>query len=400
MMGNALPERALVLDGNSRAAAESVQAFGQAGIIVDVAARSAEDTPAFSSRYPARRLIQPPAIPPSDLIEALRQWDREAGGYRLIVPATESALSAMAGLDEADPLRVKAIIPANAALESALDKEQTHRLACDLGVPVPVSVIIAQGDHPQSPAAYPVVIKPARSKVRHDGALISLAPRVVRDARNWRLALDEFLPLTPVLQQEYVHGWGVGIEMLYEHGEARWVFAHERLHESPLTGGGSTYRRSLALNDVAPMIADARKLLDEIAWHGVAMVEFKRSAQGDHVLMEINPRLWGSLALGIDAGVSFPLGLWCIAGGEALGPQPEYRAGYRTRYVPGDLNWMLANLRANHHDPLLLTRSRFLSALEWLHPLLGGESWDHWDPRDLGILRHELAHWLRTRFHR
>src|SRR5207249_2900067 len=127
-----------------------------------------------------------------------------------------------------------------------------------------------------------------------------------------------------------------------------------RVHEVPLTGGGSSYRRSVP--PPALMLAAARTLLEALEWHGVAMVEFKREPDGRFCLMEVNPRLWGSLALAIDAGVNFPLGLWRIAAGEPHLPQPAYREKYFTRHLPKDLEWLKANVRADHRDPLLLTR--------------------------------------------
>ena len=168
-----------------------------------------------------------------------------------------------------------------------------------------------------------------------------------------------------------------------------WHFAHERVHEYPLTGGASSYRRSI--NPPAAMLQDAQKLLTALHWHGVAMVEFKIDTKGQHWLMEINPRLWGSLALSIDAGVDFPLGLLQIARGEEPAPQPKYKVPYYTRDFRTDVDWLKCNLRADQHDPLLHTRSRTVSFLELLRPLLGRESWDHFDWRDLGISRRVLT---------
>jgi protein-tyrosine-phosphatase len=116
------------------------------------------------------------------------------------------------------------------------------------------------------------------------------------------------------------------------------------------------------------------------------MVEFKLDERGQHWLMEINPRLWGSLALSIDAGVNFPLGLLQIARGEQPPAQPDYKL-IHTRDLRTDLAWLKANLKADPQDPLLLTRSRSLSILGLLRPLTGRESWDHFDWRDLGITR-------------
>ena len=58
---------------------------------------------------------------------------------------------------------------------------------------------------------------------------------------------------------------------------------------------------------VTPQLeAYARKLLDAVHWHGVAMVEFRETPQGEFYLMEVNTRFWGSLQLAIDSGVDFP----------------------------------------------------------------------------------------------
>jgi protein-tyrosine-phosphatase len=52
---------------------------------------------------------------------------------------------------------------------------------------------------------------------------------------------------------------------------------------------------------------------------------------------------------------------------------------------------MLANLKANRSNPLLLTQPRFRSFLEWLRPLAGKESWDYFDWRDKRITAGMLA---------
>src|SRR5262249_10470047 len=94
----------------------------------------------------------------------------------------------------------------------------------------------------------------------------------------------------------------------------------------------------------AALLRDAEKLMAALNWHGVAMVEFKMDSDGQYWLMEINPRLWGSLALSIDAGVNFPLGLLELARAEQPAPQPDYKLVY-TRDLSTDFEWLKANLR-------------------------------------------------------
>jgi protein-tyrosine-phosphatase/predicted ATP-grasp superfamily ATP-dependent carboligase len=375
----------LVLDGHSSAAVESVQSLGRARMVVDVAAE-APGVLAFRSGYARQRLAQPSALDAAGFRAWLARLDA-ASSYDLVVVSTETSLLAFRELEEHDPLRVKAVLPSNRALDVALDKHRTWEHACSLGVRVPETALITRLDDVPSARGYPVVLKPVRSKVRA-ATVTALEPRIVATDEERGHALREWLPVVAVQQQQYVSGTGVGVELLYDRGRAVLSFVHERIHEWPLTGGASTYRRSLPA--AGPMVEAALRLLDALAWHGVAMVEFKRQLDGTWYLMEINPRLWGSLALAIDAGVDFPRALAAIACG---GPAPagaRYRR-YHTRYLPGDLKWMWSNLRADPANPLLMTRPPVRAALEYLRPLAGRESWDYFDWHDLGVTRAMLA---------
>ena len=377
----------LVLDGHSRAALETLQSLGRAGVQVDLAAE-AQDCLAMHSRYISRKLQQPSQECAADFHIWLREQDK-LRNYALIVPATETSLLGLRQLDENDPLHRKAVIAGDKALDTALDKEKTWQLAHQLGVPAPRGVLISTLSDIASVQKFPVVLKPTHSKVTVDGALRTLAVAIVQNESERQEQLRRWLPVTAVQQQEYILGRGVGVEFLFNRGRKIWHFAHERVHEYPLTGGASSYRRSV--NPPAAMLQDAQKLLTALNWHGVAMVEFKIDAKGQHWLMEINPRLWGSLALSIDAGVDFPLGLLQVARGEEPAPQPKYKVPYYTRDLRTDVDWLKCNIRANHRDPLLHTQSRALSFLELLRPLVGRESWDHFDWRDLGISRRVLT---------
>jgi predicted ATP-grasp superfamily ATP-dependent carboligase len=79
------------------------------------------------------------------------------------------------------------------------------------------------------------------------------------------------------------------------------------------------------------------------------MAEFKRDDRtGQHLLLELNPRFWGSLSLPIKAGVDFPDLLCRMAMGEEVDPVTTYRLGVQGRtLLPGDL---LHILRARRRD--------------------------------------------------
>jgi protein-tyrosine-phosphatase/predicted ATP-grasp superfamily ATP-dependent carboligase len=366
--------RTLVLDCH-RAALETAQSLGRAGVVCDLIAGSS-DCLAFRSRYVNEKLVRDFAAP---LLPTVQELDAKHR-YDLIVPSTEPAMLHILRLPEAHDLRVRSVVASNASFEIALSKARTTELAQQLGIPVPAS-----GPPENFPAGspFPRVLKPVHSSVSVDGEMRQLVPAIVTDADARERALERLSRYGGVIEQEYVPGLGVGIELLFEHGQPRWHFAHERVHELPLTGGASTYRRSIAMP--ADALDFSIRLLQALHWHGVAMVEFKRRASGEFVLIEINPRLWGSLALAVDAGVDFPRALFSIATGQQLPPQPNYRTNYFSRALPKDVLWMGANTFANRGNPLLLTRPRLGSVIEYLRPLICRESWDHFDWSDAGV---------------
>jgi protein-tyrosine-phosphatase len=371
--------KALVLDVHSRAGLETLQALGRRGVDTDVAT-DRKDCLAFRSRYIRRKLTQPPLSSPT-----LEGWFAQvrAEAYDLVVPSTETSLLALRTLAPEDPLRRAAILPSNQALDVALDKEETRKFAARLGIQTACTLLLSRNSEIPECQAYPVVLKPTHSTLLLNGRTVSVEAHIARSPGDRLAFLQRYLPHTAVQQQAYVCGQGFGVELLYSRGNPVWHFVHERIHEYPLTGGGSSYRRSIP--PLGQLLEPATELLGALGWHGVAMVEFKWDRKSAPFLMEINPRLWGSLALGIDAGVDYPYGLLCLALGQPLPPQPQYRIDFYTRDLRTDLEWQKENLAANHSDPLLFTRSRARTALEMLRPLWGKESWDHFDWDDLGV---------------
>jgi protein-tyrosine-phosphatase/predicted ATP-grasp superfamily ATP-dependent carboligase len=358
--------RALVLDPDCSAGIETVQSLGRRGCIVDTATFHREDERG-RSRYIRRQF---------DLTQAGEQAGRHLAslweGYDLVVATTDVALRVMLGRDVPAEMYMQAVLPDREDLQRALDKEAVWTLARKLLINVPDSSLVSVNS--RIPERFPVVLKPVFSKTTAGGEVRSHNVAIVRDEAEWRVALEMRFKGIPVQQQEYVCGKGVGVEMLFEKGKPRWAFVHERVHEVPLTGGGSSYRVSRPLRD--DLVRSAESLLSALKWHGVAMVEYKERPSGECYVMEINPRLWGSLALSVRCGVDFPFGMLCLAEGVDPGPQPQYRVGYFARNVYRDIEWFKLNRKANHADPLLLTRPATKAVLEWFRPLAGKEAWD------------------------
>ena len=381
-------KRILVLDAESRAGLATVQALGRQGHDVHAGVRG-RGSLTESSRWCRAVHDQPPAFPREQAHAWLADLDRRFS-YSLIIPATEASLLWVRALPEGHRLRALAVVPGDRAIDVALDKERTCALAAELGIPVAPRRLLARGEPPPAAMGFPVVLKPVHSKVAVAGKdLMSMSVAVARDDAERTAALALRLPYADVIEQTWVHGRGVGVEMVFDRGRLVAQFVHERLHEKPLTGGGSTLRRAAAADPA--LIGHSRRLLEALDWHGVAMVEWRRAADGAISLMEINPRLWGSLPLTIAAGVDIPRGLLAIAAGAPFPAVTSWRVGLTARNLTDDVSWCIANARADHADPLLLTEPVMRSLLGWLRGLSGREHWDGWSPADPNVAAQEVV---------
>ncbi len=375
--------KALVLDADNRAALEAIQSLARHHVSVDVAEEN--HCLAFNSKRVHEHFRQADAAQPQLFLQWLRDLDQKAG-YSLIIPSSERALRPFLLLPESDPIRQKAVLSSDLALRTALDKSLTLEIAAGLHIPVPQSVLISSDEFIPACNTFPVVLKPVSSQILAENHVKQVRPVIVHNDAERRGQLRSMLQDSPVLQQELVPGHGIGVEVLYNKGELVWFFCHERLHEGTGRdglGSGSTYRRSIQTKP--ELLRDAKALLDSLQWHGLAMVEFKCSDDGRYWLMEINPRLWGSLALAIDAGVDFPYGLLCLATGQTTPAQPEYKINYHTRVLLPDLIWIRNQFVYGRRA------AACMETLKLLRPIVGRESWDYFDWGDLSITREDIS---------
>jgi predicted ATP-grasp superfamily ATP-dependent carboligase len=253
-------------------------------------------------------------------------------------------------------------------VQAAADKNATHELAESLSVPVPLTCAPDSSDGAINSAAdleLPIVIKFPRET---PGSPVWYARTRVEFASLYRAACatrrhDSPLPLI----QEYIPGFGVGFFALYQHGECKRIFMHKRIREVPPSGGMSCCAESFfdsRLEDYG------RRLLDQLHWHGVAMVEFRYDLRDDdYKLIEINPKFWGSLDLALAAGVDFPWFLCQIAQGKILSFCQDYNRNLR-------YHWPLLEMRHTLTKPSSclsvigdLLRPDVRSNLWWSDPL-------------------------------
>jgi len=165
------------------------------------------------------------------------------------------------------------------------------------------------------------------------------------------------------------------------------TFAHRRIIEKPPWGGVSALCESIP--PPPDELGHALGLLESLNWHGPAMVEFKRNADGVAILMEINPRFWGSLELAVRSGLDFPYFAWRLANGEKIeNPTVHYCA---SRWVLGELDSLVTTMFSANHG-----RSRIADMKAHLCALRYGACFEIERVSDPMPAFYEYAAWLRT----
>jgi len=217
------------------------------------------------------------------------------------------------------------------------DKSRLMQVAQELEIPCPRTFIVKNLSDLRkisNVAKYPLVIKIRNSSgsqgVDYASSLEELISKFLGIIKKYGLMETDY----PIIQ-EYVKGEGYGVSMLFNNGDLRAKCTHRRLREYPITGGPSTLRESV--NHPA-MEKIARDLLGHYQWHGLAMVEFKlRDFDKKPVLIEVNPRMWGSINQSILAGVDFPNLLYKMALEGDVKPVFNHATGVFSRNILSDI---------------------------------------------------------------
>ncbi len=346
----------LILDGQQRNVLSCVRSLAKAGHETTVGSFR-KDALCFSSRYTGRTWHYPDPSENSALFWDALLEELKARAYDLVLPFIDVTTRVIVENQEEIRKHAPILVPPIEQFHLAFDKALTFQLAQSLQIPAPVTCYPETLDEAVASTdktGFPVVIKPRQSSgsrglniVRRPQDFPEIFSRV--HEKYPRPILQEFIPLQDA----------VGFVALYDSRTRLMACCqHRRLHEFPLSGGPSTLRETISdkrLTDFGTTI------LEKLRWTGPAMVEFRVDARdGIPKLMEINPRLWGSIALHIAAGINFPDLIYKLANDIAFAPQHDYHVGTRAKWLlPGEILYFLASLKKGKIEP---------DALKWWGP--------------------------------
>lgn len=249
------------------------------------------------------------------------------------------------------------LVPTNEALELADDKDTVRQTAQALGIPVPPTTSLAE--HPSLEAMADTIENyPCFIKYRNGEGLGLRSHERYKIAHNRQELLSYYQEMDAISQnpivQQYIPGHDVGVAMITDENYDPIDFlCYESLREYPITGGPTCYCYTLFNEN---LVRYAAKLLKELKFQGIAMLDFRGSPEKPY-LLEINPRIWGSANLCDCANASFFESY--VKGAMGTAPKldldhltPGYQLGCKMRFTPQSFACLVSHLR---HSPKKLS---------------------------------------------
>lgn len=290
----------LITDGHLKATLSAVRSLGRRSLEV----HTTQDRPGITlcslSAFNQKSHILPQYEEEERFdVQFLELLTREK--YDYLLPASEGALKRVSLNRDSIGRLTRVDLPPQASVDLVLSKVGLLDFAKKIQIPIPDTVFFYKSDpivKILDTLSFPIVAKVGGMRGAYNRV------RYISNVEELKSCLSSFDSDEAIIFQEYINGVGYGVFSLFEGGKSLLCQAHQRIWEYPITGGPSVFAQTVD-EPVAKELGT--RLLEHLNWNGLAMVEFKKSwIDNQYKLMEVNPRLWGSLDLSIAAGANFP----------------------------------------------------------------------------------------------
>jgi predicted ATP-grasp superfamily ATP-dependent carboligase len=210
------------------------------------------------------------------------------------------------------------------------DKHSLVEYLAARGIAIPAHRRLDQAlTHGLDAVALPVVLKGATGAGGRMVAIVEDRAALALAVRRARALGGEWILQELVAGSTYLFGG------LFHRGEPVRVYAGEKVEQYPARTGSAIRIRST----VDPALLDVGcRAMRELALTGFASADFMRRPDGSYVLLEVNPRLWGSLAGARSAGVDLFTPFAAMLAGQAPAPALAFADGADCLIFPRYLN--------------------------------------------------------------
>lgn len=215
-------------------------------------------------------------------------------------------------------------------LKTVADKWNCYELCQKIGIPTPRSVLLTSESDLQTIVnhfQFPVIAKPRDSFASRGVHLFSSQDEFNKYASTQ--TNDKFLNST-YLVQEIVSGELHDVTSCSNSGRVMSMLTQQRLMTLYDFGGGGIINQT---TDEPDLRTDAEKIIKYLNWNGILEFDFIVNERG-HYLLECNPKIWGTTALTVAAGLNMPqqlIDLFVLK--KNVEPMANYQVGLQYKWL-------------------------------------------------------------------
>jgi predicted ATP-grasp superfamily ATP-dependent carboligase len=334
--------KVLVTDAEERAMLAAGRCLHAAGYHVSMIAFG-RPAAGHWSRFCDERLVLPSPVRDVDGfvrgLEAIVERDR----YAVLLPGGDAALRTISRHRSVLEPKVMLGMPSHEVVERVVDKIELVHAAAEAGIACPPTLICSGSAEASAAAAtlgFPVVVKPRQTVFEVDGGTRQLSSRIVWDEEQLAQLVKALGDRCLVQQRKQ----GPIYSCSGVRADGRLLaFATSRYSRTyPVDGGPVAFAQTV--EPPPDLRRRVEAMLSLLGWQGIFEVELVHGADGAFCVIDMNPRVFGSLSLVTTAGAPLAA-IWCdwLLGRD---PRPAVaRAGVHYRWEDADARHLLWQLR-------------------------------------------------------
>lgn len=346
--------RVLVTDGDNVGVLAMIRGLDCAGYEPWVAAVY-RNAPAVRSRAAAGVFIVPdPSVSADAFVGKIASLAKLIEPVA-VLPGGEKGMLALADLAPGLPSASMFAVSDRETVFKATDKAALAGLGANAGLNTPQTFVInaEEAARKMPPVALPVVVKPLRSEFPSNDGFRKLGVRLAR-TREQVIAALRLLPENRGLLQRYERGSLSGVGGVFWGGKIVAAVHQRAVRTWPTDCGEMAF--AVALPRDVELELGVTRLLAGLGWTGLFQMQFLETEEG-RLLIDLNPRVYGSLALALAAGQNLPAVWIDLLLGRTTRAAP-YRAGVSFRNELLDARALLASAHTNRWSALAANLAR------------------------------------------
>ena len=330
-------KRILILEGYARQCLPLIRAFKKAECHVAVLCNSKLDV-GYASRTPDEKILGICDRDRENETEAQVRELLKTKKYDVVVPCVDFSAAILSRNKIEFSEYAKVVSNDWDVYQIAANKEKTMEVCMGNNIPAPITLLNVHSlaDVEKSDIQFPIIIKPKTGY----GAIGLKKMNSIEDLKSifnerentmCQYVFQEYIPQT-MFQYECAM-------FVDNNNEVKTGVVFSKNRWFPVEGGSSTLNITVDRPDI---IESCKRLLQTINWRGAADIDLIDDPRdGKAKIMEINPRVSGSVKIVFEAGVDQARQMLELVSGDTVSEQTEYRIGQRLRCSQSDLLWFI-----------------------------------------------------------